>query len=127
MPLYHVWFATKRRKWLLQGEIADLVERAFWDIAKRDRIHFLECKTAIDHAHLLFKAERDEELPSIMKALKGKSAHQVFQAEPELKIDAGTNNLWQRGYGWKRVPPEAEQTVRRYIRTQLDRLEKFMR
>ena len=127
MPLYHVWFATKRRKWLLEGEIADLAERAFWDIVKRDNIRLIECKTAIDHAHLLLEADADKDLPSIMKALKGKSAHQVFQAVPDLKMDAHTTHLWQRGYGWKHVPPGAERTVRRYIATQLDRLEKFMR
>ncbi len=127
MPLYHVWFATKRRKWLLQGEIAELAEQALWDVARIDAIRLLECKTAIDHVHLLLEAELDEELPLLMKALKGKSAHRVFQAVPGLKLDAHTNHLWQRGYGWKHVPPEAEPSVRKYIVTQMDRLEKFVR
>ena len=113
MPLYHIWFATKRRKWLLQGDVAELAERALWEVAKNDKIHLLECKTAIDHAHLLVEAASDDRLPMLMKALKGKSAHRVFQEVPELKLDAGTNHLWQRGYGWKQVPPGAEQNVRR--------------
>ena len=33
----------------------------------------------------------------------------------------------QRGYVWKPVPVGAKHIVRRYIRTQMDRLEKFDR
>src|SRR3990172_12908039 len=117
MPRYHVWFATKRRKWLLQGEIAEVTERAIREVARRDGIRLLECKTAVDHAHLMVEVDSREELPATMKALKGKSAHLVFQQVPELKLDAGTNHLWQRGYAWKPVDPGAEATVGRYIRT----------
>ena len=80
---------------------------------------YLECKTAIDHVHLMIELESTDELPNAMKALKGKSAHRVFQQLPELKLAACTNNLWQRGYGWKAVEPGAEQAVRRYIGTQM--------
>jgi len=62
-----------------------------------------------------------------MKALKGRSARTVLRDMETLKLDAHTANLWQRGYGWKPVAPGAERTVRRYIRTQMDRLDKFER
>ena len=127
MRRYHVWFSTKRRKWLLQGEVCDLAERALREVAARDGIRLLECIAVIDHVHMLVELDSDELLPSTMKALKGKSAHRVFEQIPELKLDAKTNHLWQRGYGWKLVEPAAEATVRRYIRTQMDRLEKFAR
>ena len=127
MPYYHVWFSTKRRKWLLQGDVSDLAEQAIKGVAAKDRIRLLECKAVIDHVHLMVELESADALPMAMKALKGKSAHVVFQHVPELKLDAQTNHLWQRGYGWKLVAPAAEQIVRRYIRTQMDRLEKFDR
>lgn len=63
-------------------------------------IRLTECNTAIDHAHLLLELQSEMELPAVMKALKGKSAHRVFQEVPELKLDARTNHLWQRGYNW---------------------------
>lgn len=125
MPLCHVWFATKRRTWLLQGDVAEAVERHLGQVASADGIELVEWKAAVDHVHLLLQLESPAALPGAMKALKGKSARLVFLDMPELKLDAGTNNLWQRGYAWKAVRPEAERTVRRYIQTQLDRLEKF--
>ena len=81
----------------------------------------------IDHVHLLIEAESTNVLPVVMKALKRKSAHSVFQQVPQLKLDAMTNHLWKRGYAWKVVPAGAETTVRRYIQTQMDRLEQYMR
>ncbi len=125
MPLFHIWFSTKNRKRLLEDSLDDLAEQALKDIAANDGIQLLECRCIIDHAHLLVRADSPKELPAILKALKGKSAHRVFQELPELKLDASTNHLWQRGYAWKIVPPEAEANVRRYIRTQWDRLEKY--
>ena len=127
MPLYHVWFSTKRRKWLLQGEIGELAEQAIREVAAKDGIRLLECKSAIDHMHLMLERDSSDDLPAAMKALKGKSAHMVFQQVEGLKVDAKTNHLWQRGYGWKVVEPSAERIVRRYIQTQMQRLEKFER
>jgi REP element-mobilizing transposase RayT len=127
MPRYHIWFSTKRRKWLLQGEVAGVAERAIRDVARNDGIKLLECKTAIDHVHLVVELPSSEELPPTMKALKGKSARRAFQEIDGLKLNARTEHLWQRGYGWKLVPDGAERTVRQYIRTQMDRLEKYQR
>jgi REP element-mobilizing transposase RayT len=43
MPLYHVWFATKRRKWLLQGDVAEAVKELMWKVAKEKDIGLSEC------------------------------------------------------------------------------------
>lgn len=127
MPLFHVWFATKRRRWLLQGDLEWLAEEALREAARAHGILLLECKTAIDHAHLLLQLESQDDLPRTMKALKGRSARSVFKQVEGLKLDSGAANLWQRSYGWKLVAQGAERTTRHYIRTQMDRLEKFDR
>lgn len=123
----HVWFSTKRRKRLLQGDVGDLAERAMREVATTDGIRLLECKAAIDHVHIVVELESTQELPAVMKALKGKSARLVFQQFSSLKLDAGTNHLWQRGYGWRPIGSSDEKRVRRYVRTQMDRLERFSR
>ena len=82
MPAVHVWFSTKRRKWLLQGEVGELAEQAIREVATSDGIRLLECQVAIDHVHLMLELDSPEALPLAMKALKGKSAHRVFQQFP---------------------------------------------
>jgi len=43
---YHLWFATKRRKWLLQGEVGEEVKRLMSEIAQDKDSALLECETA---------------------------------------------------------------------------------
>src|SRR5688572_24810373 len=101
MPLYHVWFATRSRKWLLQGEIPDAAKEEFDAIAKRQNIKLLEREAIVDHVHLLLNAADKESLSKAMNYLKGASARALFLRYPSIKMDAETNSFWQRGYGSK--------------------------
>lgn len=127
MPFYHVWFATKRRKWLLMEEIAEMVKEQMRMTAQERDIRLLECETMVDHVHLLIECTDRAHLGRTMNFLKGASARRVFQQFPELKLDAEIGRLWQHRYGVKEVPLEAATTVGNYIRTQWDRLEKYER
>lgn len=122
--VFHVWFATKRRKWLLQGDLASAVEDLLRQTAREKMIDLLECATMIDHVHLLIRVSPPG-LPEAMRMLKGASAYQVFRMFPELKLDAGTTSFWQARYGSKVVSPDAVMSVTRYVRTQGRRLEKY--
>ena len=124
---YHVWFSTKRRKWLLQGEIEELVKTLLTETVGEKQMRLLECQPIIDHVHLLIEAGSDDDLSWTMKLLKGRSSYELFRRLPELKLDAGENSFWQRGFAARTVPPEQLETVRWYIRTQDRRLEKYER
>ena len=56
-----------------------------------------------------------------MMLLKGVSARAVFEREPELRLSMESLAFWQKSFGRRPVPEDQLQTVRRYIRTQLDR------
>ena len=124
---WHVWFATKNRKWLLQGDVEKDMKQAIADVARRHGITLLEHETVVDHVHLLLELERERSLSRVMHLLKGRSSRKVFQRFPELKLDAGVNHFWQRRYGAKSVEPSALATTARYIRTQKERMEHFDR
>jgi putative transposase len=127
MPLYHVWFATKRRKWLLRGGVGEAVKELMWTIAKDKRVRLLECETIVDHVHLLVSAEDTAHLSKAMNLLKGTTSRRILQRFPELKLDAGVGAFWQHRYAAKPVPGEAVPSVSQYISTQWDRLEKYER
>jgi len=65
--------------------------------------------------HLLLCIEDGRSLAAIMHKLKGASAHRVFARFPDLKLDLGHNSFWQRGYGYREVPPNNIVIVREYI------------
>lgn len=118
---YHVWFSTKGRKEVLEGDIDCDVKSAIREAAGRAGIELTEMETAFDHVHLLIGLGGAQTLSQVMHRLKGASARTVLVQNPELVIDLKHRHLWQRGYGWRRVPPTEVAAVRRYIRTQQDR------
>ena len=123
--IYHVSFATKRRTWLLQGDIEQAARHCLLQIARDKRIEVLECETVVNHVHLLLQVGEDEKLSKVMNLLKGASSHQLHRAFPELKLDSGLDRFWQRGYGFSVVEPGSLPTRRRYVRTQEERLDSF--
>ena len=123
--VYHVWFATKRRNWLLQGDIESAAIGFIRDVARERRIQLLECESAVDHVHLLIRLGEGQRLPKVTNLLKGGSSYRLHRACPELKLDSGSDHLWQRGYGFMAVGPGSLASRRRYIRSQMERLEKF--
>ncbi|HWO74246.1 MAG TPA: IS200/IS605 family transposase, partial [Dehalococcoidia bacterium] len=98
MPYFHIWFATKRRKWLLQGDVRDAAVEIITAVAGERGFRLLECEAIVDHVHLLLKADSGDDLPWVLNMLKGVSARKLFQHFPELKHDAQTASFWQRGY-----------------------------
>ena len=127
VPLYHVWFATKRRRWLLEGDVEDTVKTLVGTIASEKGIDVLEFETCVDHMHILLRAANRPELSRAMNYIKGLSSKRLFEQIPELKLDIGMDNFWQRRYGWKAVPEGARKSVAQYIRTQHERLESYVR
>jgi putative transposase len=127
MPLYHVWFATKRRKWLLQEEVGKATKDLIWAVAKDKNVRLLECETIVDHVHLLIAAEDAAHLSKAMNLLKGITSRRILEKFPELRLDARVGAFWQHRYAAKAVPERAVPSVGRYIRTQWDRLEKYER
>lgn len=121
---YHVWFATKNRKCLLEGDVEEKVRDLLWEIAKDRGIDLLACETMFDHVHLMLRV-KGSDLPRAVFLLKGTSARRVFQAFPELKLDARTQSFWQARYGAKPVADDAVPLLGEYIATQKDRPEKY--
>ena len=127
MPLYHVWFATKRRKWLIQGDVAEVAKEAIRTVAEEKKVKLIESEAMVDHVHLLIEAEDRKHLGKTMNLLKGSSSRRLFQRFPDLKLDAGINSFWQHRYASREVPQTAAVAVSNYIHTQWDRLEKYER
>jgi len=124
---HHVWFATKRRKWLLQGDVDHAAKELIRKAARDKGIRLIECETAVDHVHLLLQLRPDQTLPRVMNLLKGISSRRLHLAFPELKLDTGSDHFWQRGYNFRSVQPRSLTTRLQYVRSQKERLEKLER
>ena len=123
--IYHVWFATKSRAWLLQGDIDAAAKAFIRQVAQQKRIQLLECESAVDHVHLLLRLGESQRLPEVMNLLKGGSSYRLHRSFPELKVDSGSEHFWQRGYSFAVVEPGSLTARRSYVRSQKERLDKF--
>ncbi len=119
--IYHIWFSTKGRQEILQGEIAGKVKQLLREIALDNGISLIEVETAIDHVHLLILVNQSQSLANVMQQLKGASARRAFLEHPDLRLEVGQDSLWQKGYGRRRITPQEVPRVTRYIRTQNER------
>ncbi|MGQ9572584.1 MAG: IS200/IS605 family transposase [Dehalococcoidia bacterium] len=127
MALYHVWFATKGRKWLLQGDVGEAARELIMTVAREKSINLVECEMMVDHVHLLIAVDDGAHLSKAINLLKGATSRCLFQRFPELKLDAGVDNFWQHRYAAKAVAEPAAASVGQYIRTQWQRLDKYER
>jgi len=127
MALYHVWFATKGRKWLLQGDVGEAARELIMTVAKEKSINLVQCEMMVDHVHLLIAVDDRTDLSKAMNLLKGATSRRLFQRFPDLKLDAGLNSFWQHRYAAKVVPEAAAASVGQYIRTQWERLDRYER
>jgi putative transposase len=118
---FHVWFRTKGRKEVLEGDVEQDVKDAIRAAAAGCGVDLMEMETAFDHVHLLLRLQDRQTLSWAMHRLKGASARAVLSRSPELTLHSERRHLWQRGYGWRRVTPDEVRTMRRYIQTQRDR------
>ena len=127
MALYHVWFATKGRKWLLQGDVGEAARELMVTVAREKSINLVECEMMVDHVHMLLGVDDRAHLSRAMNLLKGTTSRRLFERFPDLRLDAGVNSFWQHRYAAKVVPEPAAASVGNYIRTQWDRLDKYDR
>ena len=127
MPVYHVWFATKRRRWLIQGEVLDFVRDQMRAIATEKRLRLLECEAIVDHVHLLIEAADRPALSKAMNYLKGISSRRLTLQFPSYQQDAHIGSFWQHRFAYKEISPAALLNISNYIRTQWDRLSSYER
>ncbi len=127
MPYFHVWFATTRRLWLLQGDIAVVAKKLMVEIAEEKGIRLIEAEAVVHHVHLLLDCEDKAAMSTAMMLLKGVSSRRIGHQFPSIFRDAGTTHIWQAGYGSKIVAPADLATTKRYIQTQWQRLESYDR
>ncbi len=110
---YHIVFCVKYRKPILVGEVETRLRDIFLMIAEDNNFTIEEMNMDKDHVHLLVSCSPQNYIPSMMKALKGASAHKLFTLEQLYK-----GHLWNPSYFVATVSENTETQIREYIRTQ---------
>ena len=108
---YHIVFCVKYRKPILVGEVETRLRDIFLMIAEDNNFTIEEMNMDKDHVHLLVSCSPQNYIPSMMKALKGVSAH-------KLKEQLYKGHLWNPSYFVATVYENTATQIKEYIQTQ---------
>jgi putative transposase len=75
-------------------------------------------ETDKDHIHMLIDCSPQQQIPSIIKALKGVSARLLLKEHPEIRKSLRGGHLWNPSYFIATASENTEEWIRNYIRNQ---------
>ncbi len=115
---YHIVFVPKYRYRVLEGVIAEALEKDIRRICSWKEVQIDEMSIQRDHVHILVSIPPKISISEFMGALKGKTAIRIFKSYPGLrKKPYWGNHFWARGYFVSTVGVN-EEVIRRYVRHQ---------
>ena len=115
---YHIVFAPKYRKRVLDGRLASRLEDLIRQACDVHGWHIHELSIQPDHVHLLIQILPKESVSYVVQILKGGSSRIIRQEFPELQEFLWGKSLWNDGYFAETVGHKNETAVSAYIRNQ---------
>ena len=116
---YHIVFIPKFRRKKLYGMVKDDVRDIIKTLCSYKKVEIIAGAVCADHVHLCVSIPPKLSISDFVGYLKGKSALMIFDKHPELgsKWD---RSFWARGNYVATVGNVNEETVKEYIRRQIE-------
>ena len=117
---YHLVFCTKyRRKVITQGPIRDDLYNILHNICKKHKTYKIETINGEDdHVHLLITTNPRQNIPTMVKQLKGSSARTLMTQHPEIMDKLWGGHLWSPTYFIATASENTETQIQEYIESQ---------
>lgn len=115
---YHLVWATKYRKPVLAGAVAQRLKALHKNIANKRGLIIQEEEVMPDHVHLFVTAHPKWSPSQLTKIFKGITAKVIFEEFPELKAQMWKGHLWNPSYYVGTVGDTTKDIIQRYIERQ---------
>jgi len=116
---YHfVWIAKYRYK-ILRGRIAERARDLLRQIGAARGVVIMRGAVAPDHIHMLVSAPPELAPAKLVQNLKGRSSRWLQDEFPDLGKRYWGQHLWERGYFVGSVGAVDEETIKKYIESQI--------
>jgi len=115
---YHLVWCPKRRKKVLVGDVAERLKQIITEVAKELGVEVLALEVMPDHLHLFVSSRPELCLPHLVKAIKGRSSHDLRLEFPELRK---LPSLWTHSYFVSTAGNVSAETIKKYIEEQKTR------
>lgn len=115
---FHLVFAVKYRKKIINNDIHAAIYNSFKEAAELNNFKILAFNSDLDHVHILIETTPQISIPSIVKAMKGRSSKQLFNKFPLRDVFYGNTGFWNPSYGCFTVGESNEEKIKIYIDNQ---------
>lgn len=95
---YHLIWATKYRKPILQGAVGYRVRDLVREICRQPSVEIVRGHISRDHIHLFISAPPQISVSKIAQYIKGKTSRKLLQEFSHLKKSFWGQHLWGRGF-----------------------------
>jgi len=123
--MYHfVWIPKYRHKVFkspYREVLKDIIKKVGYDY----NIDIKELEVPLDHIHMIVKSEPKMSPSYIMQVIKSISARKFFELYPNIKNKYfWGGKLWTQSYFVESIGNANEDTIRRYVKNQLQQMDK---
>ena len=114
---YHLVWAPKYRKWVLQGVIRQRVKELFQEIAGHHGFEIEEIEVDKDHVHLFLNFPPKYSIGQVVGLMKAVSAKEIREEFPEVRKQLWGGEFWEDGYFARTVGDKVTaEVIKTYIR-----------
>ena len=116
---YHLVWAPKYRKWVLQGAVRERVRELFLEIAAHHGFEIEELDVEKDHVHVFLSVPPKDAIGQVVGLLKAVSAREIRAGFPEVRKQLGGGVLRRCifcAHGWDRVTAGVIKQYIQYLR-----------
>lgn len=116
---YHVVWAVKHRRKILNEEIEEYLRELVQQIAgeKGFTVQLFECKEG-DYCHCFVSAPPKLSVTAIVKYLKGITGRKLLEKFPEIRAELCHGELWNHSYYCETVGSVCEENIMEYVEHQ---------
>ena len=113
---YHLVWAPKYRKHILQGELRQRVSSIFHEVADSYDITIEDLEVCEDHVHTVCSFPPRYSIAQVVTRFKSLSARTMFREYPQVKRQLWGGEFWEDGYFARTLgDPVTMDVIRKYL------------
>ena len=114
---YHLVWAPKYRKWVLQGDVRARAKELFFEISEYHGYEIEELEVDKDHVHIFLSFPPKYSISKVVEVLKSVSSKIIREEYPSVKKELWGGEFWEDGYFARTVGDKVtSDIIKRYIR-----------
>jgi len=113
------WCPKYRYNSLRKDSIREDCEAILKQVAKEHDWEIVELAVMPDHVHVILRTHKPENPSKLLFCLKGRSAYELFNKHPNMRLRYPQGHFWSRGSFARNIGADIE-TERDYVRKQAD-------